>query len=73
MNKNAKIIIVTLLFIALCLCLSMCSEDIGSGVATIISGEDGKCDYCGAKMSVKDDGKEYCSPCYHKYDGDFWD
>ncbi len=73
MDRNAKIVIFALIFIVLCLCLTMCSGQIGEGVANLISGEDGKCDYCGAKASVEEGTKEYCSPCFHKYDGNIWD
>ncbi len=72
MNKNAKLVIVALLFIALCLCLSMCSDDIGSGITSIISGEDGKCDYCGADAVIGQGTEEYCAPCFQKYDGNIW-
>lgn len=67
-NKNAKNVIIALLFCALCLCLSMCSEDI----ASVISGEDGKCDYCDKKAGIGQGTKEYCGPCFQKYDGNFW-
>ncbi len=72
MNKNAKIVVIALLFCALCLCLSMCSEDIGSGIASTISGEDGLCDYCGKKSGISQNTKEYCASCFEKHDGNIW-
>ncbi len=68
MNKNAKILIISALFILICLCLSMCSGNI----ASLISGEDGKCDYCGEKAGISHDSKEFCSSCFIKYDGNIW-
>ncbi len=68
MNKRAKVVIFLLLFCVICLFLSVCSDDI----ASVISGEDGKCDYCGEEAPIEKGTKEYCSPCFHKYDGKFW-
>ncbi len=68
MNKNGKIIVASLLFIAICLCFSLCSDNI----ASLISGEDGKCDYCGKKAGIGQGTKEYCGPCFAKYDGNLW-
>ena len=68
MFKNTKIVIFSFIFIAICLLFSMCADDI----ADTISGEDGKCDYCGAKAGIGQDTKEYCGPCFEKYDGNIW-
>ena len=69
MNKNAKMTILALLFIMVCLLLSMCSE----GIAKFISGEDGICDYCGNQAGIGQGTKEYCGECFMKYDGNIWD
>ena len=68
MNKNAKYTILAILFCLMCLLLSTCSDDI----AKVISGEDGKCDYCGKEAGIGQGTKEYCGECFMIYDGDFW-
>ncbi len=75
MDKNAKMVIIGLLICALGLCFAMCSDEIVSSIVPIITGEDGKCDYCGTSENViKRKKEESCVSCYISHgNSNYWE